>query len=69
MTGPTCIMHFAGLTSLSLPFTVAAESGLPRSVILFGTDMGKLLAVGEEIERHGDTIPMPKLDEESIYRE
>ncbi|MCQ2458041.1 MAG: amidase [Clostridia bacterium] len=58
MTGPTCIMHFAGLTSLSIPFTVA-ENGLPRSVILFGTDMRKLLAVGEEIERHGDTIPMP----------
>lgn len=61
MTGPTCIMHFAGLTSLSLPFTVAAENGLPRSVILFGTDMQKLLAVGEEIEKHGDTIPMPEL--------
>ena len=61
MTGPTCIMHFAGLTSLSLPFTVAAENGLPSSVILFGTDMQKLLAVGEEIERHGDTIPMPEL--------
>ena len=64
MTGPTCIMHYAGLTSLSLPFTVAAESGLPRSVILFGTDMRKLLAAGEEIERHGDTIPMPKLTDE-----
>lgn len=69
MTGPTCIMHFAGLTSLSLPFTVAAESGLPRSVILFGTDMRKLLTVGKEIERHGDTIPMPKLIEKSICRE
>ena len=61
MTGPTCIMHYAGLTSLSVPFTVAAERGLPRSVILFGTDMRKLLAVGEEIERHGDTIPMPEM--------
>lgn len=61
MTGPTCIMHFAGLTSLSLPFTVAAENGIPSSVILFGTDMRKLLTVGAEIERHGDIIPRPNL--------
>lgn len=63
MAGVTCIMHFAGLPSLSLPFTVASENGLPRSVILFGTDMRTLLAVGEEIERHGDIISMPKLEE------
>lgn len=61
MTGPTCIMHFAGLTSLSIPFTVASENGLPRSIILFGTNMQTLLAVGEEIERLGDAIPMPNL--------
>ena len=61
MTGPTCIMHFAGLPSLSFPFTVAAGNGLPRSVILFGTDMRKLLAAGKEIERYGDPIPLPKL--------
>ena len=61
MTGPTCIMHYAGLSSLSVPFTVAAESGLPRSIILFGADMQKFLAVGAGIERHGDAIPMPKL--------
>lgn len=66
MTGPTCIMHFAGLTSLSVPFTTAAESGLPRSVILFGTDMRKLLAVGREIEKHSDAIPMPKLTDGSF---
>lgn len=61
MTGPTCIMHFAGLSSLSVPFTVSKENGLPRSVILFGPDMRKLLAVGAEIEGHGDEIPMPGL--------
>lgn len=61
MTGPTCIMHYAGLSSLSVPFTVAEEKGIPRSVILFGEDMQKLLDVGEVIERHGDAIPMPKL--------
>ena len=66
MTGPTCIMHYAGLPSLSLPFTVASESGIPRSVILFGTDMKTLLAVGEEIERHGDEIPLPKLGKSQI---
>lgn len=63
MTGPTCIMHYAGLSSLSLPFTVATENGLPRSIILFGPDMQKLLTVGEEIEGYGDKIPMPKLAE------
>ncbi len=63
MTGPTCIMHYAGLSSLSLPFAVASEDGLPRSIILFGPDMKKLLAVGEEIGRYGDEIPMPKLGE------
>lgn len=60
MTGPTCIMHFAGLSSLSVPFTVAEENGLPRSIILFGPDMGTLLAVGEAIERYGDEIPVPR---------
>ena len=63
ITGPTCIMHFAGLPSLSVPFTMASENGLPRSVILFGTEMRTLLNVGEEIERYGDEIPMPKLGE------
>ena len=62
MTGPTCIMHFAGLSSLSVPFTVASENGLPRSIILFAPDMSKLLAVGEQIERYGDKIPMPILE-------
>lgn len=61
MTGPTCIMHYAGLSSLSVPFTVSMEKGLPRSVIIFGTNMHKLLDVGEELERYGDIIPMPKL--------
>ena len=63
MTGPTCIMHFAGLSSLSLPFAVASEDGLPKSVIIFGSDMRALIAVGEEIERHGEKIPMPMLSE------
>lgn len=61
MTGPTCIMHYARLSSLSVPFMVASEDGLPRSIILFGPDMRTLLAVGAEIERYGDEIPMPKL--------
>lgn len=64
MTGPTCIMHFAGLSSLSVPFTVASEDGLPRSIILFGQDMRMLLTVGAEIERYGDEIPMPKMASE-----
>lgn len=63
MTGPTCIMHYAGLSSLSVPFAVASEDGLPRSIILFGPDMRKLLSVGAEIERYGDEIPMPKIGE------
>ncbi len=64
MTGPTCIMHYAGLPSLSLPFTVASGSGIPRSILLFGTDMSTLLSVGEQIEHHGDKIPLPKLEKE-----
>ncbi len=61
MTGPTTIMNYVGFSSLSVPFTVALENGLPRSVIIFGTDMQALLNVGEELERYGDVIQMPKL--------
>jgi len=59
MTGPTCIMHYAGLSSLSVPFTVEPADGRPRSVILFGGDMGVLLAVGGGIGLKGDEIPLP----------
>ena len=62
MTGPTCIMHYAGLPSLSVPFTVDSKTGIPRSIILFGTDMKTLLSVGEELERYGDKIPLPVLE-------
>jgi len=62
MTGPTCIMHYTWLSSLSVPFTAEPADGRPRSVILFGPDMRSLMEVGEEIERHGDHIPMPNLN-------
>ena len=66
MTGPTCIMHYAGLPSLSLPFTMDPENGIPRSILLFGWDMKTLLSAGAEIERHGDEIPLPKLEKKQI---
>ena len=55
MTGPTCVMHYVGLPSLSIPFANGAD-GYPRSMILFGKDEEKLLAAADEIQRLcGDT--------------
>lgn len=56
MTGPTCLMHYVGLPSISIPFMTAEEDGYPRSMILFGTDEERLLSVANIIEKFRENI-------------
>ncbi len=58
MTGPTSIMHFTGLPSLSFPFTVN-EKEMPVSMILYGADERKLYRAARVLESFADEIPLP----------
>ncbi len=51
MTGPTNIMHFAGLPSVALKLCMA-DDNMPRGIILYGVDELKLYAAARTIERY-----------------
>ena len=51
MTGPTNIMHFVGLPSLALPLCMD-EDGIPRGIILYGSDERRLLSAALTIETY-----------------
>jgi len=60
MTGDTNIMHFTGLPSIALPLCMG-EDGVPRGVILYGTDERRLLAAALVIERYCPGVVAPCL--------
>ena len=51
MTGPTNIMHFCGLPSVTVAAPVKADTGLNRAVILYGADEYRLYEAALAIER------------------
>ena len=59
MTGPTSIMHFCGLPSVTVAAPVKTEAGLNRAVILYGKDEYRLyeaaLAIEQEMSSFGPT--------------
>lgn len=61
MTGGTSIMHFTGLPSIALPLCMG-EDGVPRGVILYGTDQRRLLAAALVIQRYCPGSQPPHLD-------
>ncbi len=60
MTGPTNVMHVAGLPSLSVPLRMG-EDGTPRGVILYGADERRLLSAALAIERLVPGVARPAL--------
>lgn len=44
MIGPTCLMHYTGMTSISVPFAVNKKDGLLRSMILYTNDERRLIS-------------------------
>jgi len=57
MTGPTNVMHFTGLPSLSLTLCADQTTGLPCGIILYGADETRLLRAALAIEKF--CLPMP----------
>lgn len=60
MTGPTNVMHFAGLPSIALKLGMSAD-GAPRGMILYGLDERRLISAALSIERYCQPVPMPQL--------
>jgi len=60
MTGPTSIMHFAGLPSVALPMCMG-EDGNPKGIILYGADEKRLYAAALAIERCCEGVTQPRL--------
>jgi amidase len=60
MTGPTDIMHFAGLPSLAIRLGMGGD-GMPRGMILYGADMRRLFAAALTVEKYCAPVTMPKL--------
>ena len=59
MTGPTSIMHFAGLPSLALRLGMGADA-TPRGMILYGADEQRLLRAALTLERYCGAVPFPE---------
>ena len=58
MTGPTNIMHFAGLPSVALCHG-AGKDHLPRGIILYGVDERRLLSAALTLENYCEPAPFP----------
>ena len=51
MTGPTSVMHFCGLPSVTVAAPAKTEAGVNRAVILYGTDEYRLYEAAQTIEQ------------------
>lgn len=60
MTGPTNIMHFCGFPSVALRIGMD-ENGMPRGVILYGTDEGRLFAAALCMEQYTELVKWPEI--------
>lgn len=56
MTGPTCMMHYVGVPSISVPFTTSDADGFPRSMILYAKDEMHLLRFAKIVDEFKDNI-------------
>ncbi|MBQ2953748.1 MAG: hypothetical protein IJE07_09380 [Clostridia bacterium] len=59
LTGPTNVMHFTGLPSLTVPLCM--DGGLPKGAILYGADEARLLSAALTIEGLGEGVEPPRL--------
>lgn len=59
VTGPTNVMHFTGLPSLTVPLFM--DGMLPKGVILYGADETRLLSAALTIERFCEGVKPPRL--------
>lgn len=50
MTGPTCMMHYTGMTSISVPIAYSRKDGLPRNMILYTDNEKRLLTFARILE-------------------
>jgi len=60
MTGPTNIMHFIGLPSVAIRLGMS-DKGMPRGMILYGTDERRLLAAALTLEQYCEPVTPPVL--------
>ena len=56
MTGPTSIMHFCGLPSVTVAAPTKTEDGLNQTLILYGADEYRLYEAALTIEREMSNI-------------
>lgn len=59
MTGPTNVMHFTGLPSLTVPLCM--DGALPKGAILYGADEARLVAAALTIEGFCEGVKPPRL--------
>lgn len=60
MTGPTNVMHFLGIPSIALKMGMGAD-GMPRGLILYGADEGRLLSAALAMEKYCGDVSAPVL--------
>ncbi len=51
MTGPTSIMHFCGLPSVTVASNIIDEMGINRALIMYGADEQRLYSAALTIEK------------------
>ena len=59
MTGPTNVMHFTGMPSLTLPLWM--DGHLPKGMILYGANEARLIKAARIIEPYCEGASAPKL--------
>lgn len=59
LTGPTNVMHFTGLPSLTVPLCM--DGALPKGAILYGADEARLMAAALTIEGFCEGVKPPRL--------
>lgn len=59
LTGPTNVMHFTGLPSLTVPLFM--DGALPKGAILYGADEARLLSAALTIEGFCEGVKPPRL--------
>ena len=60
MTGPTSIMHLAGLPSIAIRLGMGGD-GMPRGMILYGADERRLLSAALTLDTYYEPVAAPKL--------
>lgn len=58
LTGPTNVMHFTGLPSLTVPLCM--DGALPKGAIFYGADERRLVAAALTIERFCEGVRLPR---------